>query len=189
MSETKKTFLTVQDMVLIAVFTALIAICSWITIPAMAGQVPFTLQTFAVFVTAGMLGTKRGTLSVIVYILLGLVGVPVFAGFAGGFSAVIGPTGGYIVGFIFTALIIGALMSLAKEQGETVKIVITVIAMILGDAACFIIGTIWFMVVTNTSFVAALTLCVVPFIIPDLVKIIVATIMVNRLKKYVRIFN
>lgn len=72
MKEGKKTFITVQDMVLVAVFTALIAVCSWITIPAMAGRVPFTLQTFAVFVTAGVLGAKRGVLSVFVYILLGL---------------------------------------------------------------------------------------------------------------------
>ena len=189
MNETKKVFLTVQDMVLIAVFPALIAICSWITIPAMAGQVPFTLQTFAIFVAAGFLGTKKGTLSVVVYVLLGLVGVPVFAGFSGGLGMVIGPTGGYIVGFIFTALIIGGLMNLSKKKSGTVKIIITIVSMILGDVACFIIGTIWFMIVTNTGFIAALSLCVVPFIIPDLVKIIVATIMVNRLKKYVRIFN
>lgn len=189
MSETKKTFLTVQDMVLVAVFTALIAICSWITIPAMAGQVPFTLQTFAVFVTAGILGTKRGTLSVVVYILLGLVGVPVFAGFVGGFSVIIGPTGGYIIGFIFTAIIIGSVSYFVKEKSELTKIVSLVVSMILGDIACFIIGTIWFMVVTNTNLAASLTMCVVPFIIPDIVKIILATIIVNRVKKYVRIFN
>lgn len=186
MTETKKNFLTVQDMVLIAVFTALIAICSWITIPA---QVPFTLQTFAIFVTAGMLGTKRGTLSVVIYILLGLVGVPVLAGFSGGPGVVIGPTGGYLLGFIFSALIIGVCMSIAERKSETVKLVITVIGMIFGDAVCFVVGTVWFMIVTNTSLIASMTLCVVPFIIPDLVKIVVATIIVNRMKKYVQIFN
>lgn len=81
MSNTKKKFLSVQDMVLIAVFTAIMAICSWISVSA--GPVPFTLQTFAVFVTAALLGTKRGTIAVVVYILLGIIGVPVFAGLTG----------------------------------------------------------------------------------------------------------
>lgn len=189
MSKTKKEFLTVQDMVLIAVFAALIAVCSWITIPAVAGQVPFTLQTFAVFVTAGMLGTKRGTLAVVVYMLIGFVGVPVFAGFTGGLSVLTAPSGGYLIGFIFTALIVGISTEIVKEKKEITKIVIMVVAMILGDAACFVVGTIWFMFVTEMNLTASLTLCVVPFIIPDLVKIVVATIIVNRLKKYVRIFN
>ena len=189
MKEGKKTFITVQDMVLVAVFTALIAVCSWITIPAIAGQVPFTLQTFAVFVTAGVLGAKRGVLSVFVYILLGLIGVPVFAGFAGGLSVVAGPTGGYIVGFVFTALIVGAVMYVVKGKNETTKLIVSVIAMILGDLACFAVGTIWFMAVTGTNLAGSLALCVIPFIIPDLVKIIVAAIVVNRLKKYVQIFH
>ena len=132
-----------------------------------------------------MLGTKRGTISVVVYILLGLVGVPVFAGFSGGLGIVIGPTGGYIVGFVFTALIIGALMNLSKKKSETVKIVITVVSMILGDVACFIIGTIWFMIVYQCDFAAALMMCVVPYLIFDGCKILLASILVNRLHKYV----
>ena len=96
-----KKFLTVQDMVLIAVFVAIITVCSFIQISV--GPVPFTLQTFGVFVTAGILGTKRGTLAVIVYILLGIIGVPVFCG-AGGPGVIVGTTGGYITGFIFTIL-------------------------------------------------------------------------------------
>ena len=96
-----KKFLTVQDMVLIAAFVAIITVCSFIQISV--GPVPFTLQTFGVFVTAGILGTKRGTLAVIVYILLGIIGVPVFCG-AGGPGVIVGTTGGYITGFIFTIL-------------------------------------------------------------------------------------
>ena len=156
-----KKFLTVQDMVLIAVFVAIITVCSFIQISV--GPVPFTLQTFGVFVTAGILGTKRGTLAVIVYILLGIIGVPVFCG-AGGPGVIVGTTGGYITGFIFTALIIG-------------------------DVVCFVIGTIQFMFVMKTSLTVALGYCVIPFIIPDLVKILVATIIVNRMKKYVKILN
>ena len=177
MSNTQKKFLSVQDMVLIAVFTAIMAICSWISVSA--GPVPFTLQTFAVFVTAALLGTKRGTIAVVVYILLGIIGVPVIAG----------PTGGFIVGFILTAIIIGLLMNLANGKSEVVKLVITVVAMVLGDVACFAIGTVWFMVVTNNTVAVALTYCVIPYIIPDIAKIVVATIIANRVKKYVQIFN
>ena len=182
MSNTQKKFLSVQDMVLIAVFTAIMAICSWIS-------VSFTLQTFAVFVTAALLGTKRGTIAVVVYILLGIIGVPVFAGLTGGPSVIAGPTGGFIVGFILTAIIIGLLMNLANGKSEVVKLVITVVAMVLGDVACFAIGTVWFMVVTNNTVAVALTYCVIPYIIPDIAKIVVATIIANRVKKYVQIFN
>lgn len=90
------------DMVYIAVFAVLIAICSWISIPM---TVPFTLQTFAVFLAVGVLGGKRGSLAVLIYILLGAVGIPVFAGFSGGIGQLLGNTGGYIIGFLFSALL------------------------------------------------------------------------------------
>ena len=90
------------DMVYIAVFAVVMAICSWISIPA---TVPFTLQTFGVFLAVGVLGGKRGTLSILVYILLGAVGVPVFAGFSGGIGSLFGNAGGYIIGFLMGALV------------------------------------------------------------------------------------
>ena len=91
-----------RDMIYIAMFAIIIAICSWISVPA---TVPFTLQTFGVFVTVGVLGGKRGSLSVLVYLLLGVIGVPVFAGFSGGLGVLLGSTGGYIIGLLFSALI------------------------------------------------------------------------------------
>ena len=115
-----KSVLSVQNMVLIAVFTAIIAVCSWISVPI--GPVPFTLQTFAVFVTAGLLGTKRSEISIIVFIILGTIGVPVFAGFSSGPGVIAGPTGGYIVGFLLTALIIGLLMKLAKGKNKITEV-------------------------------------------------------------------
>ena len=90
-----------QELARAALFAALIAICSWISIPT---AVPFTLQTFAVFLALGVLGGKLGTLSVAVYLLLGAVGLPVFAGFQGGLGALLGATGGYLAGFLLTAL-------------------------------------------------------------------------------------
>ena len=182
----KKKFLTVQDMVLIAVFAALIAACSFIQIPI--GPVPFTLQTFGVFTTAGLLGMKRGTISVVIYVLLGLIGIPVFAG-AGGPGVIVGPTGGYITGFIFTAIIIGLIMNVFRKSTAWLNFTMTVVAMILGDAVCFIIGTIQFMAVMKVNLSVAMGYCVIPFIIPDLVKIVVATVIVNRMKQYVKIFD
>lgn len=156
-----KKFLTVQDMVLIAVFVAIITVCSFIQISV--GPVPFTLQTFGVFVTAGILGTKRGTLAVIVYILLGIIGVPVFCG-AGGPGVIVGTTGGYITGFVFTALIIGIITHFFEKSSTWLKLGATVVAMILGDVVCFVIGTIQFMFVMKTSLTVALGYCVIPFI-------------------------
>ena len=98
MKKTKTEKLTILDMAFIALFAVIIAVCSWISIPA---AVPFTLQTFAVFTAVGVLGGKRGTLCVLVYLLLGAFGVPVFAGFSGGLGAVFGMTGGYLFGFFF----------------------------------------------------------------------------------------
>lgn len=178
--------LTVKDMVLIAIFAALISVCSLIQIPL--GTIPFTLQTFAVFTTAGLLGTKRGIAAILIYILLGIIGMPVFTG-KGGPSAIVGPTGGYITGFIFTVLIIGLIMRLFRKSTMRVQLVMTAAAMLVGDVICFVIGTIQFMVVMKTNLVAALGYCVMPFIIPDLVKIIAATIVVSKIKKYIRVFN
>ena len=102
----------ILDMVFTAMFTAVIAVCSIISIPV--GEVPITLQTFAVCISAALLGWKRGTLSVLIYILLGAVGVPVFGGMTGGLGVLAGPTGGYIIGFLPAAVIIG----LAAERYE-----------------------------------------------------------------------
>ena len=101
-----KAKLTVRDMAYIAIFAVVMAVCSWISIPYV---VPFTLQTFAIFLAVGVLGGKRGTLAVLVYILLGCVGLPVFAGFTGGLGIVLGSTGGYIVGFLVQALVMWAM--------------------------------------------------------------------------------
>ena len=97
-----------RDMALIALFAALIAICAWISIPA---PVPFTLQTMAVFLAVGLLGGKRGTIAVAVYIMLGAVGLPVFSGFNGGIGALLGPTGGYLIAYPLMALLIALILN------------------------------------------------------------------------------
>ena len=156
--------------VYIGVSAALIAICSWIQIPL---TVPITLQTMGVCLVSGLLGLKRGTLATLVYIVLGAIGVPVFAGFSGGMGVILGSTGGYIVGFIFTALIVGF------------------VSMVIGIPVCYAFGTAWFAVVYNkandpASLATILGWCVTPFLIPDAVKIVIAAILTNRLKKFVK---
>ena len=158
----------------IALSAALIAICSWISIPT---TVPFTLQTFAVCLVAGLLGAKRGVLAVIVFICLGAVGFPVFANFSGGLGVIFGTTGGYIIGFIFTALIVG----LATQKFGH-KIPVLAISMVLGIAICYVFGTAWFMISTGTGLWSAMLLCVIPFLPGDALKIIVAAILVKKLR-------
>lgn len=104
------------DLVYIAVFAVLMAVCSWISVPT---AVPFTLQTFAVFMAVGVLGGRRGTMSVALYIILGAVGVPVFAGMTGGIGILTGTTGGYIVGFLFSALVMWAMEKIPGKKCNT----------------------------------------------------------------------
>ena len=173
----RKTFKTI-DLVYIGLFAALIAVCAWIAIPL---TVSVTLQTFAVCLTAGLLGWKRATLTTIVYILLGIIGLPVFTGFNSGLAAVTGPTGGYIVGFIFTALIVGFAV---EKVGR--KIWQNVVFMVIGILVCYLFGTVWFVIAYKVSFVSALSTCVIPFLLPDAVKIVLAAVLVNRLKRFVK---
>lgn len=175
--DNKKT--AVKDMVFVAMFAALISVCSIISIPI--GQVPVTLQTFAVCLSAALLGWKRGTLSVLIYILLGAVGVPVFAGMKGGVGVLAGPTGGYIVGFLLTSLIIG----FAAERWERKALPLSA-AMILGVLLCYAVGTVWFMLTAETRLGESLLLCVVPFLLPDAVKIAAAVLVADKLMKAVR---
>jgi len=175
--------LRVVDWVYIGVSAALITICSWISIPL---TVPITLQTMAVCLVAGLLGMKRGTIATIIYILIGAIGVPVFSEFTGGAGIILGSTGGYIIGFIFTALIVG--FASDKFKG---KLLALIIAMVIGILVCYAFGTAWFAVVyardnEPASLGAILGWCVLPFLIPDAVKIALAAILTNRLKRFMK---
>ena len=172
------------NMVYIALFTALLAICAWITVPF---TVPITLQTFAVLTTVGMLGKKRGTICVLVYLALGACGLPVFSGFKGGLGSLLGTTGGYLVGFVFTALISGFLIE--KSGDSAVKMYIS---MVIGVLVCYAFGTAWFyFVYTNgtgpVGIITILSWCVFPFLLPDAAKIALSVFIVQRLRKVVRV--
>lgn len=177
--ESKKTY----DLVYISMCVVLIAVSSWISIPA---SVPFTLQTLGVFLTVGLLGGRRGTMAVLVYILLGAAGVPVFAGFTGGIGILTGLTGGYIAGFLLTALVMWGMESLFGKSR-----IVLAISMILGLLACYAAGTLWFMAVYgaqtgSVGILAVLGWCVIPFIIPDLLKISGALLLTKRLRSVIR---
>lgn len=183
MENTKKMYsIRTKDIALIALFTALLAVCSWISVPT---AIPFTMQTFGVFLTIGLLGGKRGTAAILTYLLLGAVGLPVFSGFTGGIGHILGPTGGYILGFILTAL----LMWLAEAlMGKSLKVLAA--SMVAGLIICYAFGTAWFIIVytKNTGEIGLMTAlgwCVFPYIIPDVIKIILAVVLTRRLRPYV----
>lgn len=171
-----------HDIVYIGIFAVLIAICSWISIPTM---VPFTLQTFGVFLAVGVLGGRRGSLAVLVFVLLGVIGIPVFSGFTGGIGILLNNTGGYIIGFIFSALLMWGMEKILGRKTWALAL-----SMVLGLAVCYAFGTVWFMVVyaRNAGAVGVATVlswCVLPFVIPDLIKIIFALGLSKRLARIV----
>ena len=170
--------LTTRDIAIIAMGVALIAVCSWISIPM---TIPFTMQTFAICLVTALFGLKRGMWTVLCYILLGAVGAPVFSGFSGGIAVLLGTTGGYIAGFLFTALIVG----LAVEKlGRGLPVLVA--SMAVGILVCYAFGTAWFMVVyaRKTGPIGlgtALGWCVFPYLLPDAVKIALASVLTGRL--------
>lgn len=172
------------DLTVTALFTALLAVCTWISVPA--GPVPFTLQTFGVFAALGTLGGRRGTMAVGAYLLMGAVGLPVFSGFQGGLGVLAGATGGYIIGFLASALLYWAVTARLGE-GTGVKAA----AMALGLLACYAFGTAWFAAVYARTagpvgMGAAVGMCVVPFVVPDLVKLALALTLSRRLAGRIR---
>lgn len=142
------------------------------------------MQTFAVFTAAAVLGAKRSVVSVVIYILLGLAGVPVFTGFRSGVAVIMGPTGGYLVGFVFAAVIIGVTAKVFAQKKWALPV-----SMVAGQLACYICGTLWYeFVYLNNSvrFVEALMVCVVPFIVPDIIKTTAAIILSKSAAKILK---
>ena len=172
--------MTTKRMTRIALCAALLAPCAWLSVPT---QPPFPMQTFGIFLTLLLLGAKDGAIAIGLYILLGALGVPVFSGFNGGMGALMGPTGGYIVGFLLICLIFGLLCG--KGAGLWLK----ALALLLGLAVCYAFGTLWFVKVYGDtkgpiSTLSALSMCVFPFIVPDLAKLALALWAGKRLEKY-----
>lgn len=172
---------SVKNMAFIAILAAILCLLAPLSIPVTA--IPFSLASFAVYIIAACVKTRQSVIAVIVYILLGSFGLPVFSAFTGGFHRIAGITGGYIIGYIPCALIIGLLVN----KYENKKFVYPA-AMILGTAACYLTGTVWYMLQTRSALTAALMSCVVPFLLVDAVKIAVAGILSTPLHQRLKTF-
>lgn len=182
---------SVRRIAYIALFTALTTICAWLSIPF--GDIAFTMQTFAVFAAAGLLGARDGTVCLLVYLLLGAVGVPVFSRFQAGVGVLLGATGGYLIGFVFSVLLTGFLLARIPDAGKGGKrFLLSALAMIAGLVVCYTFGTAWFMLVyapraaKTVTVLGALSACVFPYILPDLAKIALAVLLTERVKPLMR---
>ena len=161
-------------MTLSSLFAALLAVCAWICIPV--SDIGITLQTFGVFLALLLLGGKWGSISIGIYLLLGAVGLPVFSGFRGGFGALVGVSGGFLWGFLASGLIYWALERLGKGP-----------ALVAGLLACYGCGCFWFYAYSGGGFGLILLRCVIPYLIPDLIKLCLAQSLSKRLRKVINL--
>ena len=171
--------MNVRDMALCALLAALLAVCGWISLPF--GDIAFTLQTFGVFLALGLLGGKRGTLAIFLYLLLGAAGLPVFSGFRGGFGMLLGATGGYLAGFLFSGLVYWLITALGGEKAQ-------LFAMAAGLLGCYLFGTVWYCIgyaPTPQALGPIIIKCVVPYLLPDACKLALARLLARRLKRFV----
>ena len=173
--------MNVRDMTLTGVMAALICIAGPMSIAA--GPVPLSLATFAVYMAGAVLGKKRGTLAVLLYLLIGLAGIPVFSGFSGGFQKLAGVTGGYLIGYLPCAFLTGTGTERADAGGRTAWL--RPAMMTAGTAVLYFIGTAWFMAQTGRTFTDALALCVLPFLPGDAAKIAAASLLTVPVRRAV----
>lgn len=172
-----KSKLSTRKLALIGVMTAVICIVAPFSVPLPFSPVPLSFATLSIYLAVYVLGMRDGTISLLIYLFLGAVGLPVFSGFSGGIGKLAGPTGGYLIGYIFLALISGFILD--RFSG---KLLFSLLGLMLGTAVCYAFGTIWLAYQLNLSFPAALTAGVLPYIPGDLAKIIIALIVGSKLK-------
>ena len=171
--------LSTRDLIITALFTALTAVGGFISIPL--GPVPLTLQTLFVVLSGLILGSKLGALSQITYVILGLIGVPIFSGGTGGLTTVVSPTFGFLVGFIVAAYVIGKL----TEKSKSLYKIIT--SVIIGSFVIYLIGIPYFyFIFTNylgksINFYTALKLACIPFLTGDIIKAVIAIVLAKQL--------
>ncbi len=170
-----------KQLALCGLFSALMVICAWISLPF--GNSPFTLQTFGLFLCLGTLGGKYGTISIVTYLLLGAIGFPAFSGFRGGIGVLLDATGGYLVGFLAAALLYWLITALFGSSPA-----VRLLAMALGLLTCYIFGTVWFWVLyapSDTTISIILMKCVLPYLLPDAIKLLLSWQLSGRLSKFI----
>ena len=179
---------TAKKLAYLALGVALLTVSAWISIPV--GTVPVTLQTFAVALIGALFGAVRGSFVVLIYFLMGLIGIPVFAGFNAGVVALLGPTGGYLIGFLFDIVIVG-LFTRVQLQNKIAKTALLYLGMLLALVALYFFGTLWFVTVYSGGGAigvgAALMLCVVPYALPDCIKVLFAAVLGISLKPFLKL--
>ena len=172
MEKTSTRSLSVLQMALIGVMTAITCILGPLSIQIPGTPVPISFTNLAIYITLYVLGMKDGTISYLIYLLLGVVGLPIFSSFTGGPAKLAGPTGGYLIGFIFMALIAGFFIDRFPK-----KYWFHVIGMVLGTAVCYLFGTVWLCYQMKIGFIAGLWAGCIPYLPGDGVKIVISVIL------------
>ena len=170
--------------ILIALFSVILLICSRISIPYV---IPFSLQSLGIFLTLGILGGKRGLLSILIYLALGLIGIPISATGEAGINLFLTPTAGYLIGWILCGILFWIIETKFGNRNKT-----RIIAFSIGTIVCYIVGTIWFVLIcthnnTTISVWTALCYCVFPFILFDIIKLLIANAITNKLHNKITI--
>lgn len=171
----------VKQMALLGLMTAILCMIAPFSVPIPGNLVPISMGTFGVYLISSLIGRKKGVLCVFLYLMLGMVGIPVFAGWSGGFHKLAGPTGGYLIGYLFIAFFTG----LAAERFQK-KISLYSLGMVIGTIICYAFGTIWLSIQNATGIFETFSVAVLPFLPGDLIKIIAVVLILYPLKKSVR---
>lgn len=168
----------VKQMAFTSLMTAIICVLAPISLTLPTSPIPISLGNMVICFAVTILGMKRGTLSVLLYILLGLAGLPVFSNFTGGIGKLLGPTGGYIIGYLFLALIFGFFVDHFKNRPAT-----NALGALIGMLILYLFGTLWLALQLDLSFTASLWAGVIPYIPADIIKTAIALIMGMQLRK------
>ena len=187
--ETNSMKINTKSLVICAMFAALTCAVAPISIP-LPGGVPITLQQVSIMLAGLLLGAKLGALSQLVYVLLGAFGLPVFAGFHGGMGSILGPSGGFLVGYPFLAAVCGLIYwKWGRQRSGAAKYGVMALAMVLGNALLYVFGLGWFMHVTGNTLGQAMVLCMLPFIPGDVLKMVAVGVIVPQLERALRSVN
>ena len=169
-------------MIFISLMTAVISVVSPFSIPVPFSPVPLSLTTLILYLSTYILGLKYSLYSTALYLLLGAIGLPVFSGFSGGFGKLLGPTGGYLAGYLLIPLFMGFFIR-KTGRNKFFSTCYIFIGMLMGTCACYLTGTLWLSLQTEQSFLASLTIGILPFIPGDLCKITLALFLAPQIKK------